>query len=143
MTQEAVDSLNNDTAVEFKEAKNLIFDSYFQFSIGLAAVIAMIVYPVIFQFYGIGSTDGGINWFPPASMVATAMAAVLIFAWTQRFKSDRSEMENFKNNSTKRLQMIADAFTRVSGDTVFEVDESGKSPKIIHRERTLNGNLLD
>jgi hypothetical protein len=101
------------------------------------------VYPVVFQFYGVGTKDGNINWFPPASLVAVGMGALLLYAGLQRFKHDRKKMDELKNKSTNRLQMIAAAVSKLGGDSVFEVDESGKTPRIIRRERTLTGNLLD
>lgn len=143
MTQEAVDSINSDTAVKFETANDLVFDAYFKFAVGVAAVIAMIVYPVIFQFYGIGSEDGGINWFPPASMVAVAMGALLVFAGVQRFKRDRKGMENFKSGTAKNLTAMAAAASKLSDDKSIEVDVSGKIPRLVMRDRTLTGNLLD
>jgi hypothetical protein len=143
MTQEALNTINSDTAVKFEAAKDLVFDAYFKFAVGLAAVIAMIVYPVIFQFYGIGSSDGGINWFPPASMVAVAMGAVLVFAGVQRFKSDRKNMKNFKSGTTANLTKMAAAVSKLSDDKAIVVDDSGKMPRLVLRERTLIGNLLD
>jgi hypothetical protein len=143
MDQNAVDRLNDGVADDFKEGRDSIIDSYFKFAVGMAAVVAMIVYPVIFQFYGVGTKDGNINWFPPASMVAVGMCALLLYAGLQRFKHDRKKMDELKNKSTNRLQMIAAAVSKLGGDSVFEVDESGKTPRIIRRERTLTGNLLD
>lgn len=143
MDQNAVDRLNEGAKENIKEGRDLVVDYYFKFAAGMAAVVAMIVYPVVFQFYGVGTKDGSINWFPPASMVAVAMGVVLLYAGMQRFKHDRKAMEELKNKSTNRLQMIAAAVSKLSEDSVFEVDESGKSPKIIRRERALTGNLFD
>lgn len=143
MTQEAVDSINSDTVVKFQAARDLVVDAYFKFAVGLAAVIAMIVYPVIFQFYGLGTADGSINWFPPASMVAVGMGAVLVFAGVQRFKRDRKAMENFKNGTTKNLTAMAAAVSKLNDDKAIEVDDSGKMPRLVMRDRTLTGNLLD
>lgn len=143
MKQEQLDTINSDTVVKFEAAKDLVVDAYFKFALGLAAVIAMIVYPVVFQFYGFGSADGSINWFPPASMVAVAMGAVLVFAGTQRFKSERKNMGNFKNKATENLTKMAAAISKLSDDTAVEVDDSGKTPRLVLRSRTLTGNLLD
>jgi hypothetical protein len=143
MTQEAVDSINSDTVVKFEAANDLVVDTYFKFAVGLAAVIAMIVYPVIFQFYGFGSEDGNINWFPTASMVAVAMGAVLVFAGIQRFKSDRKNMEALKKRTTENLKKMASTASKFSNEKTIVVDDSGKMPRLVLQERTLIGNLLD
>lgn len=146
MNQETLDTVNSDTVVKFEAAKDLVWDSYFKFAVGLAAVISMIVYPVVFQFYGIGTFGDGINWFPPASMVAVAMAAVLVFAWSKRFKSDRDNMAKFKKRTSENLTKMASEISKVNeaqGEVTIEVDNSGKIPRLVLRNRILSGNLLE
>jgi hypothetical protein len=98
MIKNAVARLNAQVEAETQEANWNVEKTYYQFGTGLMAVIAMAVYPIVFQLNGFKFAGAGLNFWP--TVAAIAMGAVLIFAWSIRFTNDRANMKQFKKKST-------------------------------------------
>jgi uncharacterized membrane protein len=130
MIKNAVARLNAQVEAETQEANWNVEKTYYQFGTGLMAVIAMAVYPIVFQLNGFKFAGAGLNFWP--TVAAIAMGAVLIFAWSIRFTNDRANMKQFKKNQLENFEKLATALNNTGSVEGFvEVDTSTKTPQLV------------
>jgi hypothetical protein len=130
MIQNTVDRLNTQVKAEAQEANWNVEKTYYQFGTGLIAVIAMAVYPIVFQLNGFKFAGEGLNYWP--TVAAIAMGAVLIFAWSIRFTTDRANMKQFKKNQLENFEKLATALNKTgSVEGSVRVDTSTKIPQLM------------